>query len=571
MRRLAWMLGFVFCIGCADSPTETAEPTSTQPSSFTDITTQAGLDGARSPARPMDHILESTGTGVAVGDYDGDGLEDLYFSAQPTIAQHLAGEAGPPNRLMRNNGDGTFSDVAAATGVDLRAWSNAAYFVDYDNDGDQDLFVLCWGRDYLYRNKGDGSFEEIGEQAGVAGTEQDWSSAAAFGDLDQDGDVEIWITQYATYDPADPPHAGIAPNWRGLDVFLGPKGLPGQRDRLLSNNGDGSFRDISREAGLFDQPGLYGLGVVMHDFDRDGDIDVYVANDSVVNQLWRNDGRLPLVEIGTLSGTATNENAVEQAGMGVEVADFDDNGFPDLYVTNFSHDWNTLYWNDGDLNFRDGTFEAQLSDSFSAMGWGAKAIDFDLDGRLDLAVANGHIYPQVDEQPQLGSRMRQPNALSRQTESGRFERVNDASWSAEENSRGLATFDVDRDGDLDLIWTHLDAAPTLLRNDAAPDRQRIAFLLEGTRSNRDALGAVIELTAGGRTQTRLVQPFGSFLSQSSRGVYFGVGDAAFADRVVVRWPSGESAEWTDLESGRMYAVREGDGIVDRTAFAEPQR
>ena len=202
MRRLAWMLGFVFCIGCADSPTETAEPTSTQPSSFTDITTQAGLDGARSPARPMDHILESTGTGVAVGDYDGDGLEDLYFSAQPTIAQHLAGEAGPPNRLMRNNGDGTFSDVAAATGVDLRAWSNAAYFVDYDNDGDQDLFVLCWGRDYLYRNKGDGSFEEIGEQAGVAGTEQDWSSAAAFGDLSENSEWEAAIGTWTSSTPA---------------------------------------------------------------------------------------------------------------------------------------------------------------------------------------------------------------------------------------------------------------------------------------------------------------------------------------------------------------------------------
>ena len=296
--------------------------------------------------------------------------------------------------------------------------------------------------------------------------------------------------------------------------------------------------------------------------------DLYVANDSVVNQLWRNDGKMPLVEIGAMSGTATNENAEEQAGMGVDAADYDDDGFIDLFVTNFALDWNTLYVNEGGMRFRDGTFEAGLSDSWKYMGWGTKFFDFDHDGQLDLAIANGHIYPQVDEHPQIGSSYRQPNQLLRNVGNGRFEPVTDAAWNEELNSRGLALIDYDTDGDLDVVLTHIDAPPSLLRNDVGSRRNWISIHLEGTSSNRDGIGARIELKIGDRTLTRIVNPYGSFQSQSTAAVHFGLGDAEYIDKLTVYWPSIRTFEYKDLQTNRFYTIRERSGIA---AIREPSK
>ncbi|MEE8412292.1 MAG: CRTAC1 family protein, partial [Acidobacteriota bacterium] len=414
---------------------------------------------------------------------------------------------------------------------------------------------------HFFSNNGDGTFTDRTESAGLAGPSDGWSSAAAFGDLDQDGFLDLFVVNYCAYDPEDPLPASIQPVWRGLDVFFGPAGLPGQADLLYRNQGDGTFRDISERAGLATHPKLYGLGLILLDLDRDQDLDLYVANDSVVNQLWRNDGKMPLVEIGAISGTATNENAEEQAGMGVDAADYDDDGFIDLFVTNFALDWNTLYISEGGMRFRDGTFEAGLSDSWRYMGWGTKFFDFDHDGHLDLGIANGHIYPQVDEHPRIGSSYRQPDQLLRNIGNGRFAPVADAAWNVEHNSRGLALIDYDNDGDLDVVLTHIDAPPSLLRNDVGNQRNWISIRLEGTNSNRDGIGARLELEIGGRTLTRIVNPYGSFQSQSTSAVHFGLGDAEYIDKLTVYWPSLRTFEYKDLQANRFYTIRERSGIA----------
>ena len=560
-RSIIVGLALLSIAGCAPSGPGNEGNAGTARARFVDVAAEAGLSRQVSPPRAMEHILESTGSGVAVGDFDGDGNDDLYFPHQPTLADYLAGRQGRANELYRNNGDGTFTEIGEQAGVALHAWSNAAYFADYDNDGDQDLFIANWGSNHFFSNNGDGTFTDRTESAGLAGPSDGWSSAAAFGDLDQDGFLDLFVVNYCAYDPEDPLPSSIQPVWRGLDVFFGPAGLPGQADLLYRNQGNGTFRDISARAGLATHPKLYGLGLILLDLDRDQDLDLYVANDSVVNQLWRNDGKMPLVEIGAISGTATNENAEEQAGMGADAADYDDDGFIDLFVTNFALDWNTLYISEGGMRFRDGTFEAGLSDSWKYMGWGTKFFDFDHDGRLDLGIANGHIYPQVDEHPGIGSSYRQPNQLLHNIGNGKFEPVADAAWNEERNSRGLALIDYDNDGDLDVVLTHIDAPPSLLRNDVGNQRNWISIRLEGTTSNRDGIGARLELEIGGRTLTRIVNPYGSFQSQSTSAVHFGLGDAEYIDKLTIYWPSLRTFEYKDLQANRFYTIRERSGIA----------
>jgi len=551
------------CAPAEDAPSDTPVPTDAPDGPhFENVAARAGLSQIPPAPRAMDNILESTGSGVAVADYDGDGLDDLYFPRQPTVPELLAGIPGPANELYRNNGDGTFTEVAAEAGVALVAWSNAAYFADYDNDGDQDLFVANWGRNNFFWNNGDGTFDDLTDATGLGGDAEEWSAGAAFADFDEDGFLDLFVVNYVTFDPASPPQTGIQPVWRNLQVWVGPKGLEGQHDRAYRNRGDGTFVDLSEEAGLLGQPGYYGLAIVAQDLDLDEDIDLYVANDSVVNQLWRNGMKLPFTEIGALSGTATNENATEQAGMGVDAADFNGDGLIDLFVTNFSHDFDTLYVNEGGMRFRDATFEARLNDSWDAMGWGTKFFDYDHDGRLDLGIANGHIYPQVDQHPEIGSTLQQPNRLLRNTGDGGFEAVADAAWGEPAISRGLALIDYDRDGDLDVVLTHIDAPPSLLRNEGGNIGNWIMVRLIGINSNRDGTGARLQVEAGGETLTRLANPYGSYQSQSTSWIHFGLGDAQFVDRMHINWPLGRQLEYIDLQANRFYTIREDTGITE---------
>jgi hypothetical protein len=449
--------------------------------------------------------------------------------------------------------------------VALRAWSAGVYFTDYDNDGDKDLFVTAWGPNVLFRNDGDGSFTDVTKQAGVAGADNSWSASAAFGDLDNDGDLDLYVTNYCDYDLENPPFGGNRTPWRGIPVYPGPLGLRGQTDVLYRNEGDGTFTDVTEGSGTDDvtRP-LYGLGVVMFDLEDDGDLDIYVANDSCPNYLWRNDGDLRFIDIAAVAGVATNEDAKEQAGMGVDAADFDDDGRIDLIVTNFSHDWNTLYRNDGNLTFVDHTFVGGFKDTFLPLGWGVKFLDYDNDGWLDVFMANGHIYPEVDSHPHLNTTYRQANLLYRNQGGSTFENVSGMvgpGLDAVEGTRGVAVTDFDGDGDVDLVLTGMDVPPALLRNDGGNALSWVSVRLIGSRSNRDAVGARLTLEAGGRRRVRTVNPFGSYLSQSSYTIHFGLGDADRVDRLVVRWPSGLEEEYVDLAARQIHTLTEGEGAV----------
>ena len=538
---------------------------------FIDTAAELGIDIVTTCGN-MDklHLPEVNCTGVAVEDYDNDGDLDFYFSTAQTRDDWLAGNRPKANALYRNNGDGTFTEVAEEAGVALKAWALGAYFVDYDNDSDKDLYVTCRaGPNVLFRNNGDGTFTDVTEASGLAGPPI-WSTSAAFGDLDADGDLDLYVTNYCEFDIANPPFEGKRTIFMGMEVLLGPMGLVGAPDHLYRNNGDGTFTNITREAGIdLHPPFSYGMGVVMSDLDQDGDLDIFVANDSVANYLWRNDGGLRFTELAHRAGVATNEDAKDQAGMGADAADYNGDGRTDLFVTNFSHDFNTLYRNEGDLVFTDATFEASLSDSFSPLVWGTKFFDYDNDGRLDLFVANGHVYPEVEEHPHLSTSFKQANTLYWNRGDGSFENRTASAGpglAIVESTRGAAVADLDRDGDLDLLLTNLDAPPSVLVNEGGNRSSWISLRLVGVRSNRDGVGARLELETNGMRQVREVNPYGSYLSQSSYEVHFGLDKAERVERLVVHWPSGETDELKDLPARTFLTITEGQGV---TAESQP--
>jgi len=561
---------FVACAGPADDlPADGLADASTtrDPFWFEDIAPQVGADRIAACGNPdKDHILETLGSGVAIADYDNDGDQDFYLATSQTSDNWLAGNKPLANSLYRNEGGGTFVEVGAEAGVDLKAWSLGTYFVDYDNDGDKDLFVTAWGPNTLYVNNGDGTFTDVSAESGL-GNNDAWSASAAFGDLDLDGDLDLYVTNYAEYSLVDPPHAGAKITWRGIRVLMGPIGLVAEGDRLYRNNGDGTFTDITHEAGIDSRAPSYGLGVVFSDLDDDNDPDIFVANDSMANFLWRNDGSLRFTDVALGAGVATNQNATEQAGMGVDAGDYDGDGLIDLVVTNFSHDFNTLHRNHGGLRFTDATYAANFKDSYSFLVWGVKFVDYDLDGWLDAFMANGHVYTILMTNQQTDTTYKQRNSIYRNRGDGTFEPRSPAAGPGlefEESSRGLATGDLDADGKPDFIVTNIDAAPNILINRGEAERGWLALALEGTRSNRDGIGARVELTAGGRTQLRELNPFGSFLSQNAYDVMFGLGSAETAERIVVRWPSGIVDEVAGVRAGQRVKIVEGAGMVENS-------
>ena len=567
-RAIVFVAIALAAAACGDDPSE-SPPAASPPDGestanalqFVDATADSGIDYfVSSGGEDKKHLLESTGSGVGVADVDGDGLEDVYLTTQQPTDAWLRGERPLANALYRNRGDGTFEDIAARAGVDLRAWSCGAYFADVDNDGDADLFVTAWGSNVFYRNRGDGTYQEDTARAGLGGGAADWSAGAAFGDLDGDGDLDLYVANYAEYDLASPPFDGAFTDYKGIQVFRGPLGFVAQADRVYRNRGNGTFEEIADTAGFRSRAPLFGLGVVFLDDDDDGDLDVYVANDSTDNFLFRNEGDFTFREIGTLAGVATNEDAKQQAGMGTDAGDIDGDGRIDLVVTNFSHDWNTIYRNLGGGSFRDVTFESGLQDTYLPLAWGVKLFDADGDGDLDLFVANGHIYPWIDDAPQLGTTYRQANLLYRNRGDGTFEDVGARAGSGLaliEGTRGTAAFDSDGDGDLDLLLTNLDGPARLLRNES---RQGVStrFMLEGVDSPRDGTGARLTATIGSTRVVRVANPFGSYLSTGTRDVHVGSGESRTIDVLEVRWPSGRRDRFENVAAGERYRLREGD-------------
>ena len=529
-----------------------------------DVTEKSGITFRHIDAPEKKYIVESMSGGVILIDYDRDGWLDIYFTNAPTFDMATKNQ-NAHGALYRNNRDGTFQDVTAKSGLADAGFAMGGAVGDFDNDGWPDLYITSLGGNHLYRNNGDGTFTDVTKKAGVA--DGRWSTGAAFGDFDGDGFLDLMVTNYIDFHFDNPPGFGknSTCRYRGIDVQCGPRGLRGAGDSLFHNNGDGTFTNVSKESGVDDANAFYGLGVVWADFNNTGRPDLYVANDSTPNYLYRNDGKGKFTNIGYESGTAVSEDGLEQGSMGIAVGDYVHNGRPSLYVTNFADEYNTLYLNEGDWNFRDVSYRAGVAlPTLPWVKWGTAFFDLDNDGWLDLISVNGHVYPQVDS---LGSGVgyRQPANLLINQGDGTFcdaSRLSGPALQQSRVSRGVAVGDLFNDGQVDIVIENLDGRPTVLRTKAQPEHNWVSFELAGTKSNRLAIGARLKITADGMTQTDEIHSGGSYLSQNDLRAHFGVNKATKVDALEIRWPSGTIDSIKNLPVNQHYFILEGKGLVE---------
>jgi hypothetical protein len=530
---------------------------------FADITSTTGIHFNHLSSSDSRYVVESMSGGVILIDFDRDGYPDIYFTNAPTVDMAIKGQTAR-GALYRNNRDETFTDVTDKAGLATPCFAMGGAVGDYNNDGWPDLYLTCLGGNKLFRNNGDGTFTDVTKQAGVA--DGRWSTGAAFGDYDGDGFLDLMVTNYVDFHLDDLPGFGKAPNckYRGIDVQCGPRGLKGAEDALFHNNGDGTFTDVSKAAGVNDPHGYYGMSVIFSDFNNTGRPDIYVANDSTPKFLYKNLGNGKFQEIGLESGTAVSEDGSEQASMGIAIGDYLHNGFQSLYVTNFSDEYSNLFRNDGNWNFSDMSYKSGVAlPSLPYVKWGTVFFDPDNDGWLDLIAVGGHVYPQVDTLPS-GARYKEPKVFELNQKNGTF---CDASAEAgpamriPRVSRGVAAGDLFNDGNVDLVVEDLAGEPMILKNNGIAGRHWVSFELQGTKSNRLAIGARLKIVAGGMTQTEEIHSGGSYLSQSDLRAHFGLNTAAKIDSVEIRWPSGKIETLKNLDGDKFYSVLEGQGIV----------
>ena len=562
LASVVWLL--LASTGFAKATPETkGSAPATKPVSvnFVDIAAKAGLTSKVTfgGVTSKNYIIETTGTGVAIFDYDNDGWPDI-FVVNGTTLKSSSKEAG---HLYHNNHDGTFTDVSAKSGIGHTGWGQGVCVGDYDNDGYEDMFITYYGKNVLYHNNGNGTFTDVSAMAGVAGDGSDWGSGCAFVDYDRDGKLDLVMATYVKFDVNTAPAPGERPScmWKGAPVMCGPRGLPWASNRLFHNRGDGTFEDVTTKANIDKTNGHYGLSISTLDYDDDGWPDIYVACDSTPSIMYHNNHDGTFTDVAVTLGVAFNEDGREQAGMGSTVGDYDRDGRLDIFKTNFSDDTATLYRHENRDSYEDATFAAGLGLETKYLGWGTMFFDMDNDGWLDLIVANGHVYPEVDKY-HLGSDYQEPRLLYRNKGDGTYANISSQSGTGittPASSRGLAVGDLWNDGRQSIVISNMNAEPSLLVNEAKNSNHWIAFKLVGTKSNRDAIGAKVTLKVGSRNFVDEVRSGSSYLSQSDIRVHFGLGATDSITGVEVRWPNGISETFVTPKVDTIQTLREGSG------------
>ena len=514
------------------------------------------------------YLLETTGCGVAFFDYDNDGWLDIFLVNGTRLSGFPKGQE-PTNRLYKNNRDGTFTDVTEKAGLFHTGWGQGVCIGDYDNDGFEDLFITYWGKNVLYHNNGDGTFSDISARAGIAGDGTRWNTGCAFVDYDRDGKLDLFVANYTGMDLKTAPLPDSGPClYKSVMVACGPPGLPGGKNILFHNNGNGTFTDVSEKAGVTNASGVYGLGVLTGDFDNDGWPDIFVADDSNPSLLYHNNHNDTYSEIGIMAGCAYSQDGKPQAGMGVTAGDYDCDGWLDIFKTNFSEDTSTLYHNAGKGIFDDVTFPAGIGMNTRMLGWGCGFMDMDNDGWLDIFVSNGHIYPEL-KKLNLDIQYKEPKVVYLNLRNGRFLDVTNLLGGpllTPISARGCAFGDFDNDGDMDVVVNPVNDFPQLFRNDVKTSYHWLKVRTHGTRSNRSGIGARIECVTGQHRQIDEVRSGGSYASQNDLRVHFGLGEATHVDQLTIKWPSGIVDRLENVAADQVIHVVEGKGIVKRASL-----
>src|SRR5579871_1306842 len=538
---------------------------------FEDIASATGVDAFNTYGDDThkEFIIETTGNGAVIFDYDNDGWPDIYLPNGSTV---ISGKnQSPTGHLYHNNRDGTFSDVTQHAGLVHSGWGQGGCVGDYDNDGFLDLFVTYWGQNVMYHNNGDGTFTDVTAQSGLNTSGKEWSTGCNFLDYDRDGRVDLFISRYVefSYDSVPRPGQGRWCVWKGINVMCGPRGLKAGVNALYHNNGDGTFSDVSQKAGIHDTGSCYGLTSLTADFDLDGWPDIYVACDSTPSLLYHNNHDGTFAEIAKKAGVAYSEDGTEQAGMGLSADDFTHSGYEDIVKTNFSDDTPTLYLNHGANNFDDVTYHAELGKIRRWLGWGVQFYDFDNTGWPGILIANGHVYPEVDGKA-LGTSYREPRVAYYNLRDGTFANITaDAGpvLSEPHSGRGMALGDLFNDGRQEALVNNMNERPSLYYN-TAPIGNWITLRLIGVKSNRAALGARVLLDQGKDKRLQEVRSGDGYISQSDLRLHFGLGNAPSAEKIQIYWPSGVVDSLTDLLANQYYTVREGTG-VEKAATRKP--
>jgi hypothetical protein len=538
---------------------------------FVDIAARAGLTvkTAAGDEKRKKYIIETTGSGAAFLDYDNDGWPDIFLVSGSTLAGFPNGQ-GPTSHLYHNNGDGTFTDVTKKAGLALAGWGQGVCAGDYDNDGWVDLYVTFWGHNVLLHNNGDGTFSDVTKKVGLSHPNIRWGTGCAFLDYDRDGKLDLFVSEYVDFDPHHTPEPGSSSlcQWKGISVMCGPRGLKGTRNELYHNNGNATFTDVSEKSGISKTDPYYCFTALTGDFDNDGWPDIFVACDSTPSLLFHNNHDGTFAEVAVKAGVAYNEDGREDAGMGAHAGDYDGDGWLDIVRTNFSDEPSTLYHNNGDGTFTDATYVSGLGVNTQFLGWGTLFVDVDNDGWPDLFMANGHVYPEVDANG-LNSTFRERKVLYWNQHNGKFRDVSLGAGpgiTAPFNSHGVAAADFDNDGALEILVNNSHDSPSLLKNNGEHGSW-LSLKLVGTKSNRDAIGARVTVTAEGHQQAQEVRSGGGYISQSDFRLHFGLGKAMKAETVEVKWPSGLRQVFHDVDADKFYQIQEGSGQLALQRFA----